>query len=61
MDYIQVNVTALIPVEDLSHYEATTLDEAVDNQRQWFDDDSMELGDILDVDDVTVTFTAVQK
>ena len=37
--YLTVNVTFKIPVTDLAHYEAKTLEQAARNQQTWFEED----------------------
>lgn len=62
MNYIRVDVTALIPVknEDLPAYEATDIDEATANQREWFEDGLTPLGELIDGCVTKVTFTTVK-
>lgn len=65
MNYIIVNMTARIPVRDLSHYEAESIDQAADNQAQWFEDGCISLDELVDGGDhsfiESITFTGVTE
>lgn len=41
--YINITVSARVPVYDLAHYEATTLVDAMSNMSKWYDDGTCSL------------------
>jgi hypothetical protein len=43
-----VTVTAEIPVTDLSHYEADSIQEAASNQLEWLNEGSIGIGELID-------------
>jgi hypothetical protein len=62
MNYIQVNITACIevPKEHLEFYEASSIEEAVKNQQQWYKDGSIGLVELIEDCVTEVTFTAIK-
>jgi hypothetical protein len=62
MDYIQVNITARIavPKEHLEFYEASSIEEAVKNQQQWYKDGSIGIVELIEDCVTEVTFTAIK-
>jgi len=46
--YIEVTVVARIPVEDLSHYEASSIGEAAKNQASWCDNGECSFLELLE-------------
>lgn len=48
---IRVTVTGTITVFDLHHYDASTLEEAANNQAEWLRDGSAGIDDILGCSD----------
>lgn len=53
---LRITVTALIDVHDLSHYDASSLSEAAANQKEWLEDGSAGIDDVLGCSD-NLTFT----
>lgn len=45
---LRVVVETYIPVEDLSHYEASSIEEAAENQLLWLTSGSIGIGELLD-------------
>ena len=58
---LHVTVTAEIPVTDLSHYEADSIQEAASNQLEWLNEGSIGIGELIDGCVTSVSIVGVEE
>jgi hypothetical protein len=57
---LRITITSEIEVTDLSHYDATTLEEAAANQQKWIDNGDHDPLDFMDWDEASIKVEPVK-